>query len=207
MIDFTPLRSKERTMRELVAGLKPDDLRRLTDEMINTQLNLIAECTDADVTFEPSDPGANDPVAATEAELNMPWTLGHLIVHVTASSEEAAAIAAELARGVAHRGGRSRSEVHWTTITTVAQCQRQQHDCHDATCRNQADEHPSVVDANLRGLRLLLRGLCPFVSDFGHQSSGHQPFLKLAQGRHDFCVHHLTLAGDDLARLEIVCHE
>jgi hypothetical protein len=122
MIDFTPLRSKERTMRELVAGLGQDDMRRLTNEMIDTQLSLIAECTDADVTFEPSDPGAHDPVAATEAELNMPWTLGHLIVHCTASSEEAAAIAAELARGVPHRGGRSRSEVHWTKITTLGQC-------------------------------------------------------------------------------------
>src|SRR5262245_10233411 len=122
MIDFTPLRSKERTMRDLVTGMGPDDLRRLTNEMIDTQLNLIAECTDADVTFEPSDPGAHDSAAATEAELNLPWTLGHLIVHVTASSEEAAAIAAELARGVPHRGGRSRSEVHWTTVTTLAQC-------------------------------------------------------------------------------------
>jgi DinB superfamily len=122
MIDFTPLRSKQRTMGDLVAGLGPDDLRRLTNEMVDTQLKLIAECIDADVTFEPSDPGAHDPVAATEAELNMPWTLGHLIVHVSASSEEAAAIAAELARGVPHRGGRSRSEVHWTTITTLAQC-------------------------------------------------------------------------------------
>jgi hypothetical protein len=54
----------------------------------------------------------------------MPWTLGHLIVHVTASAEEAAAIAAELARGVPHRGGRSRSEVHWTTVTTVEQCRQ-----------------------------------------------------------------------------------
>ena len=66
MIDFTPLRNKERTMRELVAGLKPDDLRRLTNEMIDTELSLIAECTDADVTFEPSDPGAHDPVAALQ---------------------------------------------------------------------------------------------------------------------------------------------
>ena len=122
MIDFTPLRSKERTMRELVAELKQDDLRRLTNEMIDTELSLIAECTDADVTFDPSDPGAHDSAAATEAELNMPWTLGHLIVHVTASSEEAAAIAAELARGVPHRGGRSRSEVYWETVKTIAQC-------------------------------------------------------------------------------------
>jgi hypothetical protein len=124
MLDFTPVRSKERTMRELVASLRPEDLRRLTNEMIDTMLGLIAECSDADVTFEPSDPDAHDPVAATEAELHMPWTLGHLIVHVTASAEEAAAIGAELARGVPHRGGRSRSEVHWTTVTTLAQCRR-----------------------------------------------------------------------------------
>jgi hypothetical protein len=122
MLDFKLVRSKERTMRELVAGMGPDDLRRLTNEMIDAQLGMIAECTDADVTYEPSDPQAHDPVAATEAELKMPWTLGHLIVHVTASSEEAAAIAAELARGVPHRGGRSRSEIHWTKITTIEQC-------------------------------------------------------------------------------------
>jgi hypothetical protein len=122
MLDFAAVRDKQRTMQDLVSGLRPDDLRRLTNEMVDSILGLIAECADADVTFEPSDPGAHDPAAATEAELNMPWTLGHLIVHVTASSEEAAAIAAELARGVPHRGGRSRSEVHWTTISTLAQC-------------------------------------------------------------------------------------
>jgi hypothetical protein len=122
MLDFAPIRNKERTMQELVAGLGPDDLRRLTNEMLNTMLGMISECTDADVTFVPDDPDAYDSAAATEAELHIPWTLGHLVVHCTASSEEAAAIAAELARGVPHRGGRSRSEVHWTTITTIAQC-------------------------------------------------------------------------------------
>jgi len=122
MLDFRAVRQKERTMGNLVAGLGPDDLRGLTNEMIDTMLGMIAECADADVTFTPDDPAANDPAAATQEELNMPWTLGHVIVHVTASSEEAAAIAAELARGVPHRGGRSRSEVHWTTVTTIAQC-------------------------------------------------------------------------------------
>jgi cytochrome c553 len=122
MLDFTPVRAKEQTMAQIVARLTPDDLRRLTNEMIDTQLGLLAECVDADVTFVPDDPIANDPAAATEEEVHISWTLGHLVVHVTASSEEAAAIAAELARGVPHRGGRSRSEVHWTTVTTIAQC-------------------------------------------------------------------------------------
>ncbi len=124
MLDFTPVRQKERTMRELVADLGSNDLHRLTDEMVDTMLGMIAECDDADVTFVPADPAANDPAAATQEELDIAWTLGHLVVHVTASAEEAAAIAAELARGVPHRGGRSRSEVHWTTITTIAQCRQ-----------------------------------------------------------------------------------
>ena len=122
MLDFTPVRNKELTMAQLTARLTPADLRGLTNEMVDTMLGMISECTDANVTFVPDDPDAYDSAAATEAELHIPWTLGHLVVHCTASSEEAAAIAAELARGVPHRGGRSRSEVHWTTITTVAQC-------------------------------------------------------------------------------------
>jgi hypothetical protein len=122
MLDFAPIRNKEQKMSQLVARLTPQDLRRLTNEMIDTMLGLIAECDDADVTFVPEDAGANDPVAATAEEIHMSWTLGHVIVHTTASAEEAAAIAAELARGVPHRGGRSRSEVHWKAVTTIAQC-------------------------------------------------------------------------------------
>ncbi|HEU5086751.1 MAG TPA: DinB family protein, partial [Roseiflexaceae bacterium] len=111
-------------MRELAKHLGADDLRALTNEMIDTQLALIANATDADVVFEPSDPLANDTFASDDTEVNIPWTLGHLIVHVTASSEESAALAAELARGVPHRGGRSRSEVLWTTVSTIDQCRK-----------------------------------------------------------------------------------
>lgn len=121
MLDFTRVRSKEITLAELTTGLRPDDLRRLTNEMIDAQLALIADCTDADVVFLPEDPQAHDSAAATEGEINMPWTLGHVIVHTTASGEEYAFIAAELARGVTYHG-RSRSESHWETIKTIAQC-------------------------------------------------------------------------------------
>lgn len=123
MLDFTPVRNREMTLAELTAGLTREDLRRLTNEMIDTVLAKIADCSDEDVVFEPDDPGAYDPVAATEAELYIPWTLGHVIVHITASSEEGAAIAAELARGVAYHG-RSRSEVPWQSITTIEQCRQ-----------------------------------------------------------------------------------
>jgi hypothetical protein len=122
MIDFTPVRNKEISYRELLGGYTAAELKQLTNEMIDLQLALIAESTDADVVFVPSDPGANDTFADNSEVVNLAWTLGHVVVHVTASSEESAAIAAELARGVPHRGGRSRSEVAWETVTTIAQC-------------------------------------------------------------------------------------
>ena len=122
MLDFTRVQNKEITVNELSAGLTQADLHRLTDEMVNAMVGLIGGCTDADVVFMPEDPEAYDKYAASADELRVPWTLGHVIVHVTASSEECAFLAAELARGVPDRGGRSRYEVPWPSVTTVAQC-------------------------------------------------------------------------------------
>jgi hypothetical protein len=121
MLDFAPVRSKQKTMTELADGLAVDNLRQLTNEMIDKMLALIANCVDADVVFVPVDPDAYDNAAATEDELTMPWTLGHLVVHTTASAEESAFLAAELARGVAWHG-RSRYETHWQTIKTIDDC-------------------------------------------------------------------------------------
>ena len=103
MLDFARVRAKECTIQELSQGLTCDDLRRVTDEMIEIELDLIAACTDADVVFVPEDPEANDTFATAPEEAKIAWTLGHVIVHVTASSEETAFVAAEMARGVPQR--------------------------------------------------------------------------------------------------------
>lgn len=124
MLDFARVRAKECTLQQLCDGLTINDLRNLTAEMIQVELDLIAACIDADVTFVPADPDANDPSAQTPEEVVMPWTLGHVIVHVTSSSEESAFIAAEMARGVPQREGRSRYETPWAAITTIAQCRQ-----------------------------------------------------------------------------------
>ena len=100
MLDFSRVRNKEITYAELVASLTVDDLHNLTNEIVDYQLDLLADVVDADVVFVPNDPEADDPYATDEADKEIAWTLGHLIVHVTASSEESAALAAELARGV-----------------------------------------------------------------------------------------------------------
>src|SRR5512139_2916446 len=121
MFDFSAMLRPQARLGELTAHLTIEDLRHATHEMIDTMLELIAACTDADVTFEPIDPQANDTYAKTEAEVYMAWTLGHVMVHVTASAEESAFLAAELARGVKFHG-RSRCEVPWQTVTSIAQC-------------------------------------------------------------------------------------
>lgn len=123
MLDFTPVRNKEKSYAELVADMTVADLRDLTNEIVDYQLSLLADCTDADVVFVPQDPEANDPYAEDDGDKEIAWTLGHLIVHTTASSEEGAALAAEMARGVV-RDGRSRSEILWQSMTTIAQCQQ-----------------------------------------------------------------------------------
>ncbi len=122
MLHFSQLRNKEITLEAFCELVKPADLRTLTNEMIDEQLALIAQSVDADVTFEPQDPLAQDDAAASPGEVKMPWTLGHVIVHVTASSEESAFLAAEMARGVPYEPRRSRSEVHWTKMKTIEQC-------------------------------------------------------------------------------------
>lgn len=124
MLDFTPVRNRQLSVKELVEREKISvaDLRMLTNEMIDAMRTLIAECDDAAVTFVPSDPNANDSYAEKAEDVDLAWTLGHVIVHTTASAEEAAFLAAEVARGVAWRGGRARYEVSWQTVTTIQQC-------------------------------------------------------------------------------------
>lgn len=121
MLDFSPVRNGEMTINELAADLSIDDLRRLTNEMVDKMMALMAECLDADVSFEPVDPEAFDEYAEDASEVELAWTLGHVIVHTTASAEESAFLAAEMARGVEHHG-RSRRELPWNTVTTIEQC-------------------------------------------------------------------------------------
>lgn len=121
MLDFNVVRRGDVTFADLVNVLSRDDLIDLTNEMIDRQLELINGCLDEDVIFMPVDLEANDPYAADSNDTHIAWTLGHVIVHATASSEEAAFLAAEMARGV-DREGRSRYEIPWESITTVSQC-------------------------------------------------------------------------------------
>jgi len=117
-LDFTPIRNGTQSFADFAQGLTKADLQQLTNEMIDAELAILAEAEDADVVFVPVDPGAND-TYGTEDVRSLAWTLGHVIVHVTASSEEGAALASSLARGLLVEG-RSRYETPWETVQTVA---------------------------------------------------------------------------------------
>jgi hypothetical protein len=123
VLDFSLVRKKEMTIKQLTEGVTREDLVQLTNEMIDLVLELIKDCTDSDVVFEPEDPEADDPYAEDKSEVTMPWNLGHVIVHITASCEESATLATELARGVEYHG-RSRSEVPWRAVRQISQCRK-----------------------------------------------------------------------------------
>lgn len=121
MLNIEDLASDLATLDAKAKDVTAGDLRRLTNEMVDLMLDMIAGATDADVVFVPEDPEANDTFATNPDEVDLAWTLGHVIVHATSSAEESAALASELARGVTPTG-RSRYEVPWRTVTTIAQC-------------------------------------------------------------------------------------
>src|SRR4030095_13911660 len=120
MIDFQLVREKKIALQDLVKDLTREDLQRELTKMYDEVEGLIADCTDDQVTFQPADEKADDPYAIAGEE-NISWTLGHVIVHLTASMEESAVLAAELARGVTFHG-RSRWEVPWREATSILFC-------------------------------------------------------------------------------------
>ena len=121
LVDFGPVRAGELELAELGRRFGPAELAAATRALLTAIRVELAGAVDADVTFVPEDSDAADTFAVDLADVSLPWTLGHVIVHLTASAEETAFLAAELARGVEPHG-RSRSEVPWPTITTITAC-------------------------------------------------------------------------------------
>jgi hypothetical protein len=123
LLDFEPVRAGELELAELGRRFGPPELASATRALMTAIRDQLAGADDGAVTFVPADPEAADTFAVDPAEVSLPWTLGHVIVHLTASAEETAFLAAELARGVEPHG-RSRREVPWPTVTSIAACEQ-----------------------------------------------------------------------------------
>jgi hypothetical protein len=121
LIDFAPVKKGEMKILDYARPFTIDDLRHATNTSIDFMLDLIENSTDEMISFIPYDPEANDPYAPPELQ-NVGWSLGHLVAHVTASSEEWATYSSILARGIIYPAEpRLRYETDWETITTRAQ--------------------------------------------------------------------------------------
>lgn len=122
MLDFSPIRERKQSLAEFAADIHKQDLYTSSNALLDRIDELIADATNADVVFQPVDPEAHDAAAASPDEEGIAWTLGHVIVHATAGSEEGAALALDLARGVPLADDtRSRYETPWDSVTTIEQ--------------------------------------------------------------------------------------
>jgi len=120
--DFTPVENHEMTMLQFSENFTVEDLHTATNESIDTLLKIVRPLNDIQVAFLPFDPEADDPYAKPGEE-KIGWSIGHLVAHVTATSEEWATYSSFLARGIAYPAEpRLRFETEWKTVTTTAQC-------------------------------------------------------------------------------------
>jgi hypothetical protein len=114
MIDFNAVFTGQKRIGDLAADVSLEELKAATDAQIDEMLGLIRDLSDAQAAFVAADP---------EAEGGVGWNVGHLIAHVTASSEENAAVSSILARGIDYPfEPRLRAETDWTDLVTTAAC-------------------------------------------------------------------------------------
>jgi hypothetical protein len=128
LINFQPVYNKEKTLSDLAGQYGNADLREALNNYVDFTVQIINSISDEEAIYIPLDPGANDPYATTEAERHVGWSLVHLVMHVTASAEEAAAFSSILARGIAI-GGRLRSERDWRQVATCAEAVARLEEC------------------------------------------------------------------------------
>ncbi len=119
--DFTAVNTYRTPMFDFAQPYSLDDLRAMTEESVNAFMRLLSEATDEGVCFVPDDPDANNSAAADPDDVRLAWNIAHNVVHATASADEYATVAAELARGIEFHG-RPRSETAWQRVTTIEQC-------------------------------------------------------------------------------------
>jgi hypothetical protein len=128
LIDFQPVFQKEKTLLDLANEYDHADLGAALNSYVDFTLQIINGVGDEQATYIPYDSHADDPHALAKADRHIGWSLVHLVMHVTATAEEAAAFSSILARGIAI-GGRLRSERNWREVTTCAEAVARLEEC------------------------------------------------------------------------------
>ena len=111
-LDLAPAFRGDRPYAEIVARFAHADLVRVVGDLYDAMDAIVADAGEPAATFVPKDPASDDPDGNG-------WTIGHLVAHVTAGLEEAAANGVTLARGV-ETGDRLRFETPWELLDSMA---------------------------------------------------------------------------------------
>ena len=144
-IDLTAVHAGQMSYADFTRTMQHDDLYVLTDELIATIESILAPATDTTVLFVPRDP-------TEENQQEQGWTISHVIAHLTATLEEAAAFAAMLARGVLVEA-RLRYETPWQDLRTAQMVQARLQES-QRICRALLDAWPD--EAHLDVTRTLI---------------------------------------------------
>jgi hypothetical protein len=128
VINFQRVYAKEQSLGDLASQCSTADLGNALNSYVDSTIRIISSVSDEQVVYIPHDPDANDLYATTDAERHVGWSLVHLVMHVMASAEEAAAFSSILARGITI-GGRLHSERDWRQVTTCAEMVARLEEC------------------------------------------------------------------------------
>lgn len=188
LMDFSPVNNGEMKMLEFSRRFTIADLKAATNASIDFMLDVIKDMNDAQVTFIPDDPHAHDP-HAVPGEEHIGWSLAHLIVHVTASSEEGAAYSSILARGIPYpREPRLRYETNWHTVTTKAECIQRLEESRRIRLAylDTWPDNPKLDvyrELSERALEILgpLNAPAVFLNSLKHEYAHHEQFLEVAR--------------------------
>ncbi len=145
VFDMEAFRSGKASYADLVRDITHSDLYRFTDEYFSTVQPIVADVTDRATTFVPRDAALKDPGEQA-------YTLGHVIVHLTATLEESASVASVLARDIAF-DGRLRYEVPWETIHTAQQIHERLKES-QRMCRAYLDAWPDAPHLDITIMRI-----------------------------------------------------
>lgn len=111
-IDLAAVYAGQISYTDLMRTMQHADLHTMTNDFFATLEAILAHTSDAAVGFVPRDPSAEEPE-------KQGWTISHIIAHLTATLEEAAAVSAMLARGVLVEA-RLRYETPWQELITAS---------------------------------------------------------------------------------------
>jgi hypothetical protein len=188
VIDFSPVNRDEVKMLEFSSQFSVADFKAATNASIDFIIALIRDMSDAQVTFIPHDPNADDPYAVPGEE-HIGWSLAHLVVHVTATAEEGAAYSSILARGIPYpREPRLRYETNWHTVKTTAECLQRLEESRRIrlACLDSWPDQPQLDvfrELSEKALERLgpLNAPASFLSSLKHEIGHREQFIEVAR--------------------------